>query len=92
LHATAKALREQGIAPKGSKVLPSINQPDGFDCPGCGVVGLKFRRAGAPMFERVFAGLTDVEGVMGMLDRGNRDAAGDKQRNELCYQPRADST
>ncbi len=35
LHATAKALREQSIALKGSKALLSINQPDGFDCPGC---------------------------------------------------------
>jgi molybdopterin-dependent oxidoreductase alpha subunit len=35
LHATAKALREQSIALKGSKTLLSMNQPDGFDCPGC---------------------------------------------------------
>jgi molybdopterin-dependent oxidoreductase alpha subunit len=35
LHATAKALREQSIALKGSKALLSMNQPDGFDCPGC---------------------------------------------------------
>src|SRR5271170_5404050 len=35
LHATAKALREQSILLKGSKALLSMNQPDGFDCPGC---------------------------------------------------------
>ncbi|HUN42548.1 MAG TPA: FdhF/YdeP family oxidoreductase [Acetobacteraceae bacterium] len=35
LHATAKALREQSIVLKGSKALLSMNQPDGFDCPGC---------------------------------------------------------
>ena len=35
LHATARALREQGVVLKGSKALLSMNQPDGFDCPGC---------------------------------------------------------
>ena len=35
LQATAKALREQSIAIRGSKALLSMNQPDGFDCPGC---------------------------------------------------------
>src|SRR5882757_5201221 len=35
LRATARALREQSIALKGSKTLLSVNQPDGFDCPGC---------------------------------------------------------
>lgn len=35
LQAVAKALREQSIALKGSKALLSMNQPDGFDCPGC---------------------------------------------------------
>ena len=35
LQAVAKALREQSIALKGSKTLLSMNQPDGFDCPGC---------------------------------------------------------
>lgn len=35
LRATAKALREQSIALKGSKTLLSMNQPEGFDCPGC---------------------------------------------------------
>ena len=35
LHATAKALREQSIVLKGSQALLSMNQPDGFDCPGC---------------------------------------------------------
>jgi anaerobic selenocysteine-containing dehydrogenase len=35
LHATAKALREQSVLLKGSKALLRMNQPDGFDCPGC---------------------------------------------------------
>jgi molybdopterin-dependent oxidoreductase alpha subunit len=35
LHATAMVLREQSIALKGSRALLSMNQPDGFDCPGC---------------------------------------------------------
>jgi molybdopterin-dependent oxidoreductase alpha subunit len=35
LHATAKALREQSVVLKGSEALLSMNQPDGFDCPGC---------------------------------------------------------
>jgi molybdopterin-dependent oxidoreductase alpha subunit len=35
LQATARALREQSIVLKGSKALLSMNQPDGFDCPGC---------------------------------------------------------
>jgi formate dehydrogenase major subunit len=35
LRATAHALREQSIVLKGSKALLSMNQPDGFDCPGC---------------------------------------------------------
>src|SRR5580693_4816193 len=35
LHAVAKALREQSVVLKGSKSLLSMNQPDGFDCPGC---------------------------------------------------------
>ena len=35
LQAVAKALREQSIALKGSKTLLAVNQPDGFDCPGC---------------------------------------------------------
>ncbi len=35
LHATAKVLREQSIVLKGSKSLLSMNQPEGFDCPGC---------------------------------------------------------
>jgi hypothetical protein len=37
-EATARALREQSIALKGSGVLLSMNQPDGFDCPGCAIV------------------------------------------------------
>jgi formate dehydrogenase major subunit len=35
LHATARALREQSVALKGSRALLSMNQPEGFDCPGC---------------------------------------------------------
>ena len=35
LQATAKALREQSVILKGSRALLSVNQPDGFDCPGC---------------------------------------------------------
>src|ERR1700730_5550730 len=35
LQAVAKALREQSIILKGSRALHSMNQPDGFDCPGC---------------------------------------------------------
>ena len=35
LQATAHALREQSIVVKGSKALLAMNQPDGFDCPGC---------------------------------------------------------
>src|ERR1700758_4850851 len=35
LQATAKALREQSVVLKGSRSLLSMNQPDGFDCPGC---------------------------------------------------------
>jgi molybdopterin-dependent oxidoreductase alpha subunit len=35
LHATAKALREESATLKGGRSLLSMNQPDGFDCPGC---------------------------------------------------------
>ena len=35
LHATAKALREQGVLVKGSAALLAMNHPEGFDCPGC---------------------------------------------------------
>ena len=35
LRAVAQALREQSVELKGSKALLSMNQPDGFDCPGC---------------------------------------------------------
>jgi formate dehydrogenase major subunit len=35
LHAVATALREQSVVLKGSRSLLSMNQPDGFDCPGC---------------------------------------------------------
>ena len=35
LQATAQALREQSIEIKGAKALLSMNQPHGFDCPGC---------------------------------------------------------
>jgi molybdopterin-dependent oxidoreductase alpha subunit len=35
LHATARALREESAIVKGGRSLLSMNQPDGFDCPGC---------------------------------------------------------
>src|SRR5208337_1187042 len=35
LRAVAVALREQSVVLKGSEALLSMNQPDGFDCPGC---------------------------------------------------------
>jgi molybdopterin-dependent oxidoreductase alpha subunit len=35
LQAVAHALREQSLGLKGSKPLLAMNQPDGFDCPGC---------------------------------------------------------
>jgi anaerobic selenocysteine-containing dehydrogenase len=35
LQATARVLREQSIEIKGPKALLSMNQPHGFDCPGC---------------------------------------------------------
>src|SRR6202049_4212248 len=35
LQATARALREQSVVLKGGKTFLSMNQPDGFDCPGC---------------------------------------------------------
>src|SRR6266478_3193303 len=35
LHAVSKALREESALVKGGKSLLSMNQPDGFDCPGC---------------------------------------------------------
>jgi molybdopterin-dependent oxidoreductase alpha subunit len=35
LRATVRALREQSILLKGSETLLSVNQPEGFDCPGC---------------------------------------------------------
>jgi molybdopterin-dependent oxidoreductase alpha subunit len=35
LQAVAKALRDQSVVLKGSTSLLSMNQPDGFDCPGC---------------------------------------------------------
>jgi len=38
LRATARALREQSIVLKGSETLLSMNQPDGFDCPGCACI------------------------------------------------------
>ena len=33
--ALLRALREQSVVLKGSEALLSMNQPDGFDCPGC---------------------------------------------------------
>ena len=35
LRATARALREQSVEIRGTRALLSMNQPDGFDCPGC---------------------------------------------------------
>jgi formate dehydrogenase major subunit len=35
LEATGKALVEQDIALRGGATLLRMNQPDGFDCPGC---------------------------------------------------------
>src|SRR3984893_2601250 len=35
LRAVAQTLRQQSVELKGSKALLSMNQPDGFDCPGC---------------------------------------------------------
>jgi molybdopterin-dependent oxidoreductase alpha subunit len=35
LRATARALREQSVELKGARALLSMNQPEGFDCPGC---------------------------------------------------------
>ena len=35
LRAVARALREQSVELKGSGALLSMNQPEGFDCPGC---------------------------------------------------------
>jgi molybdopterin-dependent oxidoreductase alpha subunit len=35
LHATARALREQSTLFNGTRGLLSMNQPYGFDCPGC---------------------------------------------------------
>jgi formate dehydrogenase major subunit len=34
-RATARALREQSVVLKGSMALLSMDQPEGFDCPGC---------------------------------------------------------
>ncbi|WP_295860347.1 molybdopterin-dependent oxidoreductase, partial [uncultured Xanthomonas sp.] len=35
LRAVAKHLMEQDVAVQGAKTLLHVNQPDGFDCPGC---------------------------------------------------------
>ena len=35
LKATGEALVEQGVAIRGSATLLHMNQPQGFDCPGC---------------------------------------------------------
>src|SRR5689334_14608159 len=35
IHATATALSEQSIVLKAGRAVLSMNQPDGFDCPGC---------------------------------------------------------
>ena len=39
LRAVAQALREQSVLLKGSETLLSMNQPDGFDCPGMRMAG-----------------------------------------------------
>jgi anaerobic selenocysteine-containing dehydrogenase len=44
-YATARALREQSIVLKCSKARLSINQPDGFDCPGYASPGPKHTRS-----------------------------------------------
>ncbi|MBB5209536.1 FdhF/YdeP family oxidoreductase [Chiayiivirga flava] len=35
LRSVAKHLTEQGVPVRGAKTLLAVNQPDGFDCPGC---------------------------------------------------------
>ena len=35
LKALSEALVEQGVAVKGARRCCSMNQPQGFDCPGC---------------------------------------------------------
>ena len=35
LKATGEALALQGVAVSGAKTLLRMNQPEGFDCPGC---------------------------------------------------------
>ena len=35
VHEVAKALRDQSALLRGGRSLLSMNQPDGFDCPGC---------------------------------------------------------
>ena len=35
LRSVAAHLRKEDVAVKGAKTLLSMNQPDGFDCPGC---------------------------------------------------------
>lgn len=35
LRVVVRAPREQNVVLKGSEGLLSMNQPDGFDCPGC---------------------------------------------------------
>ena len=35
LQATARALREQSVSVEGARALLAMNQPHGFDCPGC---------------------------------------------------------
>src|ERR1700747_740135 len=35
LRAVTKALRQQSVVLKGSRSFLSMNQPHGFDCPGC---------------------------------------------------------
>src|SRR5271167_2259264 len=35
LKAVSEHLLEQGVAVKGAATLSCMNQPEGFDCPGC---------------------------------------------------------
>src|SRR5690606_28457268 len=35
LRSVAAHLRKEDVAVRGAKTLLSMNQPDGFDCPGC---------------------------------------------------------
>ena len=83
LQATARALREQSIAIKGAKALLSMNQPDGFDCPGCAwpdpkhTSSFEFCENGA---KAVAFELTERKRDAGILRRAHRQRAGRAQR------------